>query len=84
MFGCPYVDFQGQSSTDQKLPDKYFPLVSGADVGVPGSSARYHPTQPFAFHQLPVSPESSVFRKWESSQESGSQCREYMTGFSEK
>lgn len=29
--------FNGQSSTNEKLPDKYFPLVSGADVGLPAS-----------------------------------------------
>ncbi|KAG0624937.1 hypothetical protein M758_2G015400 [Ceratodon purpureus] len=30
--------FHGQSSTNEKLPDEYFPLVSGADVGKSGFS----------------------------------------------
>lgn len=27
---------QGQSSTNEKLPDEYFPLVAGADAGLSG------------------------------------------------
>lgn len=31
--------WQGQSTTNEKLPDEYYPLVAAADVGLPGYEA---------------------------------------------